>query len=959
MSRSFAHLSFGLLAAFVSASIAQAQSDEGSKERKNAPVQSTSDWEEFSEGEKIFALVVAPTLDSKCAACHGRNPDEIESGFVITTREQTVRGGDSGEAALVPEKPEDSWIYKSSTRKHDQLQMPPKENDRLDEEQLAALKKWIELGAPWPDEKKIEAIRGEFATGITVATSGGLDSNWDDRRYAPKTLWAYQPLKVELPAPTDLPANNKVDLFTNAKLIELGVRPAQRASRLDLIRRLYLDLTGLPPTPEAVAKFVSNPASEQQAWEQLVDQVLASPHFGEQAATNWLDVVRYADSAGFSNDYQRPNAWRYRDYVTRCFNEDRPIDQFIREQIAGDEIDENNPELLIATGMLRMGPWEHTGMSVAKVTRQQYLDDITDLVGQAFLAHPLQCARCHDHKFDPIPTRDYYRIQAVFATTQFADRPAAFLDSENQNNFEEQTAYLMERIGVFSKVKTEVSKRARKYAEKWYADRGLEYASRGEKLKKGISQDEIAPKNVGFSPRDFGEDRIATKYVSRHNWELDRYKPIAFSVYSGPDATRRAFNSRITMPGKRRGKSAQTSILSGGDVFSPTIAVTPGTLSVLSGIVGLDASESSLVSETTAGRRLDFADWLTDAKRNPLTPRVMANRIWQQHFGQGLVKTANNFGTASEPPSHPELLDYLANELVEADWSSKVLHRTILLSEAYCRTSRDVAPTELQIITEKDPLGTSYAVFQSRRLSAEQVLDSVLTISGLLNHEVGGVPVRPNINPEVGAQPRQIMGSYAPIYQASPLPQDRNRRALYALRLRTLPDPMLEVFNKPSPDLSCELRDNSTVAPQGLTLFNSQFSYERALAFADRVLNETTDTTESDHQAKHVPATIHRIFQLAFGREAAPNELAVCLNHWEEMTNRHENIQLATYRPPTAQKRSLVSENTGALFEFTEPLEQHRDYIPESDPASSSPRVRGLAEVCLVILSSNELLYAP
>ncbi|MEM7557922.1 MAG: PSD1 and planctomycete cytochrome C domain-containing protein [Planctomycetota bacterium] len=959
MSRSFLHLSFGLLTAFISASIAQAQTDEGSKEPLTAPNQSASDWEEFSKGEKIFALEVAPTLDSKCAACHGRNPDEIESGFVITTREQTIRGGDSGEAALVPEKPDESWIYKSSTWEHDELQMPPKENDRLNEEQLAALKKWIGLGAPWPDEKKIEAIRKKFSTGITVATSGGLDSTWDDRRYAPKTLWAYQPLKFGLPAPTYLPASSKVDLFVNAKLAVLEIAPAARASRHDLIRRLYLDLTGLPPTPEAVARFVSNPASDQLAWEQLVDQVLSSPHFGEQAATHWLDVVRYADSAGFSNDYQRPNAWRYRDYVARCFNEDRPLDQFIREQIAGDEIDENNPELLIATGMLRMGPWEHTGMSVAKVTRQQFLDDITDLVGQAFLAHPLQCARCHDHKFDPIPTRDYYRIQAVFATTQFADRQAAFLDSENQNNFKEQSDYLKERIGVFSEVKKEVGKRARKYAEKWYADRGLEYASRSEKLKNGISEDEIAPKNAGYTPRDFGEDRIATKYVARHNWELDRYKPMAFSVYSGPDATRRAFNSRIAMPGSRKGKSAQTSILGGGDVFSPTIAVTPGTLSVLAGVVGLDARETNSLTESTGGRRHDFAKWLTDAKRNPLTPRVMANRIWQQHFGQGLVKTANNFGTASEPPSHPELLDYLASELVRTDWSSKNLHREILLSEAYCRTSRDVDPTELQAITEKDPLGSSYAVFRSRRLSAEQIRDSILAISGLLNHEVGGVPVRPNINPEVGAQPRQIMGSYAPIYQASPLPKDRNRRALYALQLRTLPDPMLEVFNKPSSDLSCELRDNSTVAPQGLTLFNSPFSYERALAFADRVLSETTDKAETDHQAKYTPATIHRIFQLAFGREADSSELAVCLNHWEEMTNRHESIQLATYRPPTAQKRSLVSENTGESFEFTEPLEQNRDYIPDSDPALSSPRARGLAEVCLVILSSNELLYAP
>lgn len=939
---------------------AQPQSNRDKSEQDAA---SPNLWaESISVGEKLFALEVAPVLEAKCFACHGQDADGIESGFVLTSRESSLRGGDTGEPALVPGDRNKSWIYKSATWEHDELQMPPKENDRLAPETLEALGAWIDAGAPWPDAQRIKDIRQEFSSGVTVTTAGGLDANWDQRRYEPETLWAYQPLPdearpraVDLPA-SEFPATNEIDLFVNAGLAELGLTPAPRADRQSLIRRVYFDLTGLPPAPEEVQSFVQDALPEELAWARLVDRLLASPRLGEQWAGHWLDTVRYADSAGFANDYERPNTWRYRDYVIRCLSEDRPFDQFISEQIAGDEINPDDPEMLVAVGMLRMGPWEQTGMSVDKVTRQQFLDDVTDMIGQAFLAHPLQCARCHDHKFDPIPTRDYYRIQAVFATTQFADRQAEFLAAENQNGCDEQRRYLEQRIVFFQSLLDELNAKEERAAHDWYADRGWKYASRNEKLKQGVPEDEIAPKKVGFTPEDFGLERISRKYLERHRWELDRYEPIAYSLYSGPTPVRRSVNSRIPVPDDvaHSGQVEQTAILTGGDIFSPTVSVTPGVLSILTGLVSpSNASEDSSLTKDTFGRRTEFARWLVDSERNPLTPRVLVNRFWQHHFGQGLVKTPNNFGTAAAGPSHPALLDYLAAEFVRSGWSAKHIHRMILLSQAYCRAQSYARDALRQQQIELDPNQTSYATFQARRLTAEEIRDSILLISGLLNQEIGGVPIRPDLNAEVAVQPRQIMGTYAPVYQPSPLPQARNRRAIYALRLRGLRDPMLEIFNQPSPDLPCEIRDSSTVAPQALTLFNSPFSLDRALAMATRLQHEYAETTDADVRI------IRRAFDLAYGREVSPEELQACLQHWQAMTARYESIELPDVIPPAVVTRSFVDENTGEQFSFSEPLEQNRDYVPAVRPSQADARTRGLADVCLVLLSSNELLYVP
>ncbi|MFB3106512.1 MAG: DUF1549 domain-containing protein, partial [Pseudomonadales bacterium] len=347
--------------------------------------------------------------------------------------------------------------------------------------------------------------------------------------------------------------------------------------------------------------------------------------------------------------------------MIRSLNEDKPYDQFIKEQIAGDEIDPHNPEMLIATGFLRMGPWEHTGMSVGRITRQQFLDDVTDSVGQVFLSHPLKCARCHDHKFDPIPTKDYYRIQAVFASTQFAEPDASFLSSENTSGFEDDRKYLQQRIARFEAILEDIQQKEERAARRWYAQRDLDYAPRSQLLKRGVPEENIAPRHVGLTTKDFGMQRIASKNLTRHRWELDRFKPIAFSVYSGTTRRFRAVTRRLNMPKDPVGEGTRemTAILPGGDLFSPSQEVTPGVLSALPGSHdALEPTEWNTIPDTIVGRRLAFAKWIA-SPRNTLTARSIVNRIWQYHFGQGIARNANNFGAMGGKPTHPELLDWL------------------------------------------------------------------------------------------------------------------------------------------------------------------------------------------------------------------------------------------------------------------------------------------------------------
>ncbi|MEZ6059630.1 MAG: DUF1549 and DUF1553 domain-containing protein [Planctomycetaceae bacterium] len=871
--------------------------------------------------------------------------------------------------------------------------------------------------APWPAGRTYRGVAERHARswknteGVTVATSGGLSPDWTNRRYDPKDLWAYHPLWKDEDGRLTKHGQNPIDVLIDDRLSELGLQAAPPADRTTLIRRATFDLIGLPPTPDEVDAFTNDPAPDEEAFSKVVERLLASPHYGEQWGQHWLDVVRYADSSGFANDYERGNAWRYRDYVVRSFNSDKPYDQFVREQIAGDEMVElrvaspesrvqnGNPkdatanpnsqpstldpqsssELLIAAGFLRMGPWELTGMEVPKVARQRFLDDVTDAVGQVFLGHMLQCCRCHDHKFDPVPTQDYYSFQANFATTQLAERDAEFLPEEN-TAFHDEQRFLKRRQNFYDEILSQVeSKRTLDAARRWLADEQRDDTpfeeavaelrkNRGgvpptlDEVRRQLQQQHvdpalIPPRHVGFEPRDFGLERIARKGQSRLAWQFDRYQPYAHSVYNGrtPDMNNVAAPLRIPGGIATSEDFEPTYILTGGDPFSPSQQVEPGVLSVVElenvrrdsnpveASTTKQTGSESRRTESISGRRLKLAGWIA-SKDNPLTARVMANRVWQWHFGRAIAGNPNNFGATGKKPTHPELLDWLAGRFVDGGWSVKNLHRIIMSSRAYRRASSHPDP---EALSAKDPDGTSYAAFQPRRLTAEELRDSMLAVSGELNREVGGIPIRPEMNLEAALQPRMVMGTFAEAWQPSPLPQQRHRRSIYALKLRGLRDPFQEVFNAPSPDLSCEARDASMVTPQVFAMFNSDIAFSRALAFAKRV----SDESPSDE------AAIVRVFRLAVNRRPTDEELQACLRHWREMTDRHHGIRFDPPSFSTEVVREAVEENTGEKFTFTEPLEVIEEFVPDLHPSDADPKLRGLAEVCLVVMNSAEFTY--
>lgn len=931
------------------------------------------------DAEPLFVRRIQPLFAEKCLGCHGDDAQKIKADYDMRSLATALKGGESGEPAIIPGQPEKSPLYLSVTRQHDAWEaMPPKEPDKLYAEQIGWIKDWIAGGAPWPDEKRVAEIAKAHAEkwaaedGAPVKTSGGLSAEWTNRKYKPESLWGYQPVKKpEIRSPK---SEHPVDALLALHLPE-AVQPAPEADARTLIRRATFDLTGLPPTPETVEVFVSEwetAADKSAVWLCLIDRLLDSPHYGERMAQHWLDVTRYADSSGFANDYERGNAWRYRDYVVRAFNSDKPYDQFIREQIAGDELDPNDSEKIVATGFLRMGPWELTGMEVAKVARQRFLDDVTNAVGETFLAHSLQCARCHDHKFDPVPTRDYYAIQAVFSTTQLAERDAPFLPAENTRGFEER-AYLEKTRAEHLTTLKQLNEVLLQKAQQWFSDNGkdpahwnaavaaasqpsaMKQAKSGKRsaewdtfgsarqalTKAGVPESEFPPKLVGFTPEQFGMERVARKGLERLQWELDRYEPFALAVYNGRTREFKTVNAPLRMPENRLtdGELEEGCILIGGDPFSAGPKVEPGVLSALSQISNLESE----IAEGIEGRRKAFADWVANAA-NPLTTRTLANRLWLWHFGQPIAGNPNNFGSTGKPPTHPELLDFLAATLVEKGWSFKEMHRLIMTSAAYRRSTQFAVPASA---LSREDLEKAYAVFKPRRLSAEELRDAMLAASGELNPTLGGIPNRPEINLEAALQPRQVMGTFASAWVPNPRPEQRHRRSLYALKLRGLSDPAMEVFNAPAPDFSCEQREASTVTPQVFALFNSKASAARALALAARVLKESPTDEEA----------IHRCFQLVYGRRAKAQEVRTCLAHWHEMQTVQAKATFVSEKPPLAIRREAVEENTGEKFSFNETLHANAEFVPDLQPTDCDPRTRALADVCLALLNTNEFAY--
>ena len=571
--------------------------------------------------------------------------------------------------------------------------------------------------------------------------------------------WAFQPRKdVKPPLLADAAAKawirTAVDAFVLEGLRKAGLRPAPEASRADLIRRVTYDLHGLPPTPEEVAAFVAD--KSPKAYENLIDRLLASPHYGEQWARHWLDVVRFAESDGYEYDTHRPDAFRYRDYVIGAFNSDKPYNDFIKEQLAGDEIDPKSETMLIASGFNRLGPLrKNAGNQDVASSRTEVLTEMTNVVGAAMLGVTVGCARCHDHKFDPIRQSDYYRLQGYFAQTQSSDVIVA--------SAEEQAKYKA-TVGPLEKEMTDLRNAMRK-------------ASEEEKGKLQVRLEEI-----------------------------DARMPLPLTAwYAVWDNAKDATPIHLLGRGDYRNKGA-------------AVGMRP------LGVLLPDATpEAPLTAEKP---RLQLATWVADPA-NPLTARVMANRLWGYHFGNGLVGTPNDFGRMGTRPSHPELLDWLANEFVNSGWKMKPIHRMLLLSSAYRQASS--SPIE-KLAMEKDPQNKLVWKWNRRRLDAEELRDSILATSGRLNSKAGGPSVMAEIDPEL------IKDLKRPQYWV--VTRDRtehDRRTIYMIYKRNLILPFMQVFDSPDTLLSCPRREQSTHAPQALELLNGKLSNEMAIALADRL----------------------------------------------------------------------------------------------------------------------------
>jgi hypothetical protein len=719
--------------------------------------------------ESFFELEIRPVLTTVCLPCHGGK--KIESGLAVNSRAALLRGGDHG-PAIVPGDAELSLLIRAIRRTGDDLKMPPKQ--ALPPAVVAAFAKWVAQGAVWP------------AANVDGPASQGAQS---------QRHWAFQQVRPVAP-PVDPSgwSESPVDRFVAARRRAAGLGPAPRADKRTLIRRLTFDLIGLPPHPAEIVAFEGDNAPD--AFGRLVERLLASPHYGERWGRFWMDVVRYADTAGDNADYPVPEAARYRDYIIDSFNRDKPYDQFVREHIAGDVLAPEGPvhryaESVVATGFLALArryataPYELWHLT---------LEDAIDTTGRAFLGLTLRCARCQDHKFDPVSQRDYYALYGIFASTAFPYAGSEELQSKSfpRMNF----VPLVAPAQAEPKIKS---------------------------YRQRLSELESEYKSLSSKP-DAGSKKRAGEL--RAEWERLRRAalppglPGSYAVKEG---------TPTDVPLQRR-----------GDPDNPGPLVPRG----VPRFAFLDGAPPSPVSGGGSGR-FELAQWLSQTT-NPLTARVLVNRIWQHHFGRGIVATPSNFGLRGEPPSHPELLDWLAAKLIDRGWSIKAIHREILLSATY------------QLSSQLDPAGASRDPenrwlwrFSRRRLDAESIRDAMLAISGELDCRAGGSHPFPPFE-------RWHWTQHDPFQAVYPTRQ----RSVYLMTQRLVKHPFLSLFDGPDTNVTTDTRPVSTVPLQALYLTNNPFVADQARAFARRLLAG----------ARECEGRIELAYESAWGRPPQPGE---------------------------------------------------------------------------------------
>jgi hypothetical protein len=709
-------------------------------------------------GAPDFEREIAPILAKRCLECH--NARDASGKLVLLSAETAQAGGESGRV-IVPGKPDESFLI----QRVEAGEMPPPRRGKpqtLPPSEQALLRAWIAGGATWPAGRKLDLFEA------TNDIRAGRD--W----------WSLQPIERAAESQT-----NGVDDFIRKRLGAAQMEPAPAAEKSVLIRRLYDDLIGLPPTFEQIQAFVAD--ANPQAYENVVDELLASPHFGERQARHWLDLVRFAETCGYERDQVKPFAWKYRDWVVNSFNADKPFDRFVLEQLAGDELPDRSEETVIATGFLMLGTWNDEPNDPQEY-KYERLEDLVHATSSVFLGLTVKCARCHDHKFDPVAQEDYYRMASAFWPGPIEPRER-------------------DHIG-------------------------------------GVTKDEL-----GF-PEILG-------------WTDVRRDPPPLHL------------------------------LKKGDPRHPQGVVEPAHLSLLP-VLARPLQPPPENAKTTQ-RRLQLAQWIVDPA-NPLTARVIVNRLWQHHFGQGLVRSPNDFGFNGLKPTHPELLDRLAADLIEHGWKLKRLHKLMVMSQTYRQAS--VHPRQGEY-SERDAGNTLWWRAERRRRDAESLRDAMLAVSGEIDLRLGGPSFKPSISPEA----LEGLSKKSAAWQES-TSEEQRRRSLYIFSQRSLLPPLMTAFDFPDTTAPCAQRDDTTVAPQALALLNGRFVQERSAALARRV--QASATSDDD--------AIKTAWRYAVARLPNDDELALATKY-------------------------LVDQE--AYF----------------TPRGPEARFLALASLCQVLLNTNEFLY--
>jgi hypothetical protein len=923
----------------------------------------------------FFSSEVYPVLETNCFECHG-DGEKLKGDLYLTSRASMLTGGESG-TILDEASPGDSLILEMLSYEDEFTEMPP--DGKLSQADIDTLTKWVLMGSPWDPE--LERQPPEKTPEMVV----------DDKA---KNFWSFKPVRHPNVPTTQDPSWSEypIDAFVYNRLQDNGLSPSSEADKRTLIRRAYYDLTGLPPTADEVREYIEN--DSPKAYSDMIDQLLASPHYGEKWARHWLDVVRYADSFGYERDSDIPYMWRYRDYVVDAFNTDKPYDVFVREQLAGDEIDHAGPEQFIATGYYRLGVWDDEPADPVQAVYDN-LDDIVSTTSQTFLGLTVGCARCHDHKLDPIPQKDYYRFLSFFQNmTEVKRRPGNgilhnIMTPDEQAVFDEKVA---EKEQIESEMSEEVNEltelfRVRAQADNpdWFPKDRLP-ASDLSNLKFQFYRDTwetlpdfdlIKPETVGELTHNYvsltpasrtsaigfvyegrirvpengrfefnvlaldglrieidgrvvldspelgkkgttvqtklreGNQTIRIDYFTKSgppyldiNWSGESFKerPLTLSgLESGPSTDIHALivnhgaqylgdDFKVYMAKRKELRQSQdrtiegkwasaawdksaypydTHLLIRGSAHAPGETVRPAFPLVLS--PPEPAIPTPTPDSTTTYRRTALANWIVSAE-NPLTARVMVNRIWQHHFGRGIVRSSSDFGSLGDRPTHPELLDWLAATFMKNGWSMKSLHKTIMMSKTY-RMSSTANPKALAL----DPTNDLLWRFDMRRLTAEEVRDSILISTGELNLALGGPTVYPELSKEAIETSSKKKNLISSGMWGRSSEEQQNRRSIYIHLKRSLVYPILSEFDFADIDASCPVRFTTTQPAQALRLINSDYLGKRASALFQRVREEVGNDSD---------AQIQRTFDIVLGRNPTAKESQMAQTFLNELTDR-------------------------------------------------------------------------